>query len=583
MRENEARRTKFPKSFKAMTAKEVCRPIVFETFGLWLAAEQEYAPGTAIGYFNALLHNASNRFKGTGDDSIRMFFTCTDSKSSTSEAEWLRKLRNKVWGICFRRMDAAGEDPDHSPTPLYNEDLIPLYMRWSRQGTSDAAMRKLATLSCQQSGGRGSEPGRLREGSLEYDSHFLLTCCDVMQTKNAKLKKICFMTGATKYNDWPLAFGDHLALQKQSQIFEEGVAWWIFPDLSVVSSVTKKISVWIKEAAGEGLNATAGGIRPGAANTLAAVMPTEIAVQTTGHSLEGVSSFHSYLDADVAKCIPGGRVLAGWHAPPWGQLGEAPSPPTLEVLLCEGITLEKLQPVINNLFQIHGASPPSFAAGGRLRPLIETCFATNVLYHEERRSAGEMTSVCMKLEALLRKHLEIADSRTVLIKWGFLIRARFTADNLWLTCMKETSSDAQTAEAVRSVVSMLGNLRQQVSEMQTTMQQQTAEVASLRQALAHATNRAVQARAAASASASASSSADLSPPAAADDAIDADAVDADADAAASPVELVDLSDKSPTQETQASIEEEVPISLILSGIGESDHSRTFSKKDAHEI
>mmetsp|Transcript_13334 Transcript_13334/g.33290 ORF Transcript_13334/g.33290 Transcript_13334/m.33290 type:complete len:122 (-) Transcript_13334:711-1076(-) len=72
---------------------------------------------------------------------------------------------------------------------------------------------------------------------------------------------------------------------------------------------------------------TAGGVRPGASNTLCKYMPAEMVVHVTGHELKTTSALYEYVDANRAIAIPGARVLAGWPALPWGHLGDGPLPP----------------------------------------------------------------------------------------------------------------------------------------------------------------------------------------------------------------------------------------------------------------
>jgi hypothetical protein len=79
-------------------------------------------------------------------------------------------------------------------------------------------------------------------------------------------------------------------------------------------------------------SANAGGIRAGACNTMASFMPDLFVANASGHDLKGYSSLFDYLDVSVALCIPGGIVLAGWPALPWGQLGMGPVPPSIAPL-----------------------------------------------------------------------------------------------------------------------------------------------------------------------------------------------------------------------------------------------------------
>lgn len=87
---------------------------------------------------------------------------------------------------------------------------------------------------------------------------------------------------------------------------------------------------------------TAGGCRPGVCNTLASFLPTELALQTTGHDMKGQSSFYEYVDFDRTRCQAGATVLAGWPAFPWGRLGKGPRAASLEPIVLSGVSAEVL-------------------------------------------------------------------------------------------------------------------------------------------------------------------------------------------------------------------------------------------------
>ena len=140
-------------------------------------------------------------------------------------------------------------------------------------------------------------------------------------------------------------------------------------------------------------------------NTLAARMPAELVVHTSGHELKNImSSMFDYLDANLAVSMPGFVVLAGFPPFPWGQLGMGPSAPSLAALgsaqldasgpspvspgpaqavLPLGCPFKSLQGVVDGLFQLDTASPPVLGWGGRLRPLTHAAFAAIVMYHGE--------------------------------------------------------------------------------------------------------------------------------------------------------------------------------------------------------
>ena len=87
------------------------------------------AVGTQLDYFGAALNAAAARFKATGSDRVKIFFTCLDTKASTDEAQWLQKLRDKMVATGFKRAQESGEKVDHSVTPLYPEHVYKICLR----------------------------------------------------------------------------------------------------------------------------------------------------------------------------------------------------------------------------------------------------------------------------------------------------------------------------------------------------------------------------------------------------------------------------------------------------------------------
>jgi len=117
----------------------------------------------------------------------------------------------------------------------------------------------------------------------------------------------------------------------------------------------------------------------------------------TGHDLRTLSALFDYLDVDRAMALPAAIAVAGWTPLPYGQLGQGPKMPSLEPILnLEGVVLELLDKKIDGIFHLDSASPPMLLQGeyagvlreGMLRPLVHGCFASMVMYHDERRLAS---------------------------------------------------------------------------------------------------------------------------------------------------------------------------------------------------
>eukprot|EP00966_Prymnesium_polylepis_P333908 7389315-Prymnesium_polylepis.1 len=74
-------------------------------------------------YLGLLLNLASDRWKVTGSDSVKLFFTCLETNSTTESAVWLRKMKAKMIRICFASAKESGEEMDKSVEPVYREHL----------------------------------------------------------------------------------------------------------------------------------------------------------------------------------------------------------------------------------------------------------------------------------------------------------------------------------------------------------------------------------------------------------------------------------------------------------------------------
>ena len=116
---------RLPKRWELLSAEQLCRMPVWDGFAKYLmeyisqSARSEdgfLAVGTQLDYFGAALNAAAARFKATGSDRVKIFFTCLDTKASTDEAQWLQKLRDKMVTSGFKRTHTLreGKHPESS-------------------------------------------------------------------------------------------------------------------------------------------------------------------------------------------------------------------------------------------------------------------------------------------------------------------------------------------------------------------------------------------------------------------------------------------------------------------------------------
>ena len=143
-----ARASLLPVRWDLLSAAQVCRTDVWDGFAEFLSEEYlseasrdqdgHLAIGTQLDYLGAALNQAAARFKAVGDASVKLFFTCLDGKASTDEADWLRKLKDKMVKRAFKRARDNGEEIDHSCTPVYGEDVRKICRAFAREGSAQA-------------------------------------------------------------------------------------------------------------------------------------------------------------------------------------------------------------------------------------------------------------------------------------------------------------------------------------------------------------------------------------------------------------------------------------------------------------
>jgi hypothetical protein len=122
--------------------------------------------------------------------------------------------------------------------------------------------------------------------------------------------------------------------------------------------------------------------------------------------------------------------------------------PRLDCLHEIGVNLEQLNVVIDELYDIHSASNPSFQKGVRLRPFILACAATHIMYYSERVVSSpsspsgfvciEMRDVCPKMQKVVGQDYEVSfggmapsgNVHLTLLKWSEHIHPNFDLVNL---------------------------------------------------------------------------------------------------------------------------------------------------------
>ena len=176
---------------------------------------------------------------------------------------------------------------------------------YAREAGAEAAMRKFNIISLQRAAGRSAETAWTTWDGLKWDPHFKHAFGEVPQPKGSKIKLVAFGAGVDRHADWFLALGDYLICQPDRAIYSEDKAAWVFPKLQRTSSPGTTMGNYIKallpsDRGGHGdyqdervvlpqlaPGVTAGGIRPGACNSLNAAMPGELAIHVTAVPIFG--------------------------------------------------------------------------------------------------------------------------------------------------------------------------------------------------------------------------------------------------------------------------------------------------------
>ena len=126
-------------------------------------------------------------------------------------------------------------------------------------------------------------------------------------------------------------------------------------------------------------------------------------------------------------------ILAGWPPLPWGHTGMGPVPAMLSSIL-PFADPSSLQRTIDVLLKFHEATVPMFLTGGRMRPLIDSAFASLVMYYPERHGKGEMTQLLDNMRDAYTSGFRVsaggrsATPHHTLVYWSGVIRAKFDHD-----------------------------------------------------------------------------------------------------------------------------------------------------------
>ena len=105
----EERLQQYPKPWREMGEAACCEPAFYSDFAGFLLHEYVIEGGQYDGeflscasvtnYLSCAINMASDRFKATGSNQAKLFFTCLDTNANTDSAQWLRGIKANITRI----------------------------------------------------------------------------------------------------------------------------------------------------------------------------------------------------------------------------------------------------------------------------------------------------------------------------------------------------------------------------------------------------------------------------------------------------------------------------------------------------
>ena len=406
--------------------------------------------GTITEYARKALSVARDRF---GKSEHADFFSVID-KNSDSPGNWLKAGLRQVTVAKFRDAVEKGELIASQAPPIYICHREQVNRALKLHGSPDSIQRALIITCNGVACGRPSEIATLSPDVLLYDESLSCVVAQWPQLKTVKMKLVPFLPGSNRNNCVVHSFGAAFAAGCfRAHIYDPDEMNYFFPALVKAASPTTTITNYFKALAPGGKNATyspfavatlpedctAAGQRVGSITQMAQKgVSAEFVAVVSGHDFEAVSTLWRYVTAELAMTIPGARVLSGWPAPPYGQLGDPPRAASWSMILdTGGLSPRQVDDLTDLMLNIRdGFSAPSFLRGGRLRSFTLSMSATLVMYYSESLLANEMTTVtaAMRHTLLFQKLAANHQEADVRLKgWGEAITTGFKASNLHIT------------------------------------------------------------------------------------------------------------------------------------------------------
>ena len=95
------------------------------------------SPDVAQNYLTRMIRLVAAKFKPTGSDSTRHFFTCLESGCNTESDRWLRGIKRNLNRVLFENAKEAGDSMDKSATPLYLKHMEMINAALAKHNTAE--------------------------------------------------------------------------------------------------------------------------------------------------------------------------------------------------------------------------------------------------------------------------------------------------------------------------------------------------------------------------------------------------------------------------------------------------------------
>jgi hypothetical protein len=225
------------------------------------------------------------------------------------------------------------------------------------------------------------------------------------------------------------------------------------------SGASAWLTNWLKRIRNDSLdevpeNVTATSLRIGATNTMANNPTCDLThiILRGGWEFSSIVKVFTYLLQIVANVIVGGRALSGWAD------ARAPCfPPRLAPIVTPSNEI-RLRNFLAMLFHL---TSDDYAVKGRLRPLVETCFASVLMYHDEfsKRyvSVAGQSGTHKIVESINATAKVFGFTRDDLTAFGDAIRRDWKERN--------ACAFADTSAAFDKVVSLVNHLKTEINHM----------------------------------------------------------------------------------------------------------------------